>query len=78
MLVGVIARHLARNHSHDLRVGPARWVELGGLAPKVNRSCDARGATDNLARIPRAFGPLGAATWAVRRWLGLLGAVVWR
>jgi hypothetical protein len=40
VLVGVILRRITQNHSHATQVGVAEWVELAGLAPMVNHSCD--------------------------------------
>lgn len=39
-VVGVIVRRLAENYSHASQVGRFEYAELGGLAPKVNHSCD--------------------------------------
>jgi hypothetical protein len=40
VIMGVIERKLRRNHSHATQVGLNEWVQLAGLAPKVNHSCD--------------------------------------
>ena len=40
VIVGIIDHHVDRNHSHATQVGPSQYVELSGLAPKVNHSCD--------------------------------------
>ena len=40
VIVGTIARRVDRNHSHATQVGPFEYVELSGLAPKANHSCD--------------------------------------
>jgi uncharacterized protein len=40
VMIGVIERELAANHSHASQVSAERWVLHGGLVPKVNHSCD--------------------------------------
>lgn len=40
VIVGVIKRRVSANHSHATQVGPSEYVELSGLGPKANHSCD--------------------------------------
>jgi len=40
VVVGEIERKLPGNHSHATQVGSTEYVQLGGLGPKVNHSCD--------------------------------------
>ena len=40
VMVGVVQRRLAVNHSHASQVSRTEYVELGGLSSKVNHSCD--------------------------------------
>jgi uncharacterized protein len=40
VMIGVVERELAANHSHASQVSAKRWVLHGGLVPKVNHSCD--------------------------------------
>jgi hypothetical protein len=40
VVVGRIERWLSANHSHATQVGRSEYVKLGGLASKVNHSCD--------------------------------------
>jgi hypothetical protein len=39
-MVGVIKRVLDKNHSHATQLDRSTYVELAGLAAKVNHSCD--------------------------------------
>ncbi len=58
VMVGVIERRLDKNHSHATQVGRSEYVELAGLGPKANHSCDPNcgihinesGAPDMVAR----------------------------
>jgi hypothetical protein len=40
VMVGFLVGTLKENDSHATQVGPGRWARQGGLAPKVNHSCD--------------------------------------
>lgn len=40
VMVGVVQRRLAVNHSHASQVSQTEYVELAGLSSKVNHSCD--------------------------------------
>ena len=74
VMVGVILRRVTQNHSHATQVGVAEWVELAGLAPKVNHSCDpncgvrlnASGAPDLVARRPIRAGEEVTFDYAMR------------
>jgi hypothetical protein len=74
VLGGVILRRVSQNHSHATQVGMAEWVELAGLAPKVNHSCDpncgvrlnASGAPDLVARRPIRAGEEVTFDYAMR------------
>jgi hypothetical protein len=76
ILVGTIARRLTTNHSHATQVGRSAWVELGGLGPKVNHSCDPNcgirtngsGAPDLLARRPIVPGEEITFDYAMRNY----------
>jgi len=76
ILVGTIARRLTTNHSHATQVGRSAWVELGGLGPKVNHSCDPNcgirtngsGAPDLLARRPVVPGEEITFDYAMRNY----------
>ena len=58
VVVGVIVQGVQKNHSHATQVSRFGYVELAGLASKVNHSCDpncgvrtnATGAPDLIAR----------------------------
>ncbi|MCA1672889.1 MAG: SET domain-containing protein, partial [Actinobacteria bacterium] len=58
VMVAVIERRLEKNHSHATQIDEFQYVELAGLAPKVNHSCDpncgvrlnSSGAPDLIAR----------------------------
>lgn len=39
-VAGVVLQRLAENYSHASQIGAFEYVQLGGLAPMVNHSCD--------------------------------------
>ena len=64
VVVGVVARRVAKNHSHATQIGVSEYVELADLGPRVNHSCDPNcGVRLNETGMPdlvaREFIPLG-------------------
>lgn len=76
VLTGVIVRELDHNHRHASQIGEDRFVEHGGLIPKVNHSCDpncgirvnATGAHDLVARRPVVGGEEITFDYAMRNY----------
>ncbi len=76
VIVGIIERRTDSNHSHATQVGPSEYVELSGLAPKVNHSCDPNcgvrindgGAPDLVARRLIAAGAEITFDYAMRNY----------
>jgi len=76
VIVGIIERRLEKNHSHATQVGRSEYVELAGLGPKVNHSCDPNcgirindsGAPDLVARRFIARGEEVTFDYAMRNY----------
>jgi hypothetical protein len=76
VVVAEIARPVRRNHSHATQVGLTDYVELAGLASKVNHSCDPNcgvrvnesGAPDLVARRDIAAGGEITFDYAMRNY----------
>jgi len=76
VMAGEIERRLRENHSHATQVGLTEYVELAGLAPKVNHSCNPNcgvringaGAPDLVARWNIAAGEEITFDYAMRNY----------
>lgn len=76
VVVGVIVRRAEANHSHATQLGPLEFVELAGLGPKANHSCDPNcgvhangsGAPDLVARGFIASGEEVTFDYAMRNY----------
>lgn len=76
VMTGVVARRVGENHSHSTQIGRSEYVELAGLGPKVNHSCDPncgirvneRGAPDLIARRSVARGEEVTFDYAMRNY----------
>ena len=76
VMAGVIEAELDRNDAHASQVGERRFVRHGGLAPKVNHSCDpncgirlnASGAHDLISRFPIVAGQEITFDYAMRNY----------
>lgn len=76
VIVGRIERQVESNHSHATQVGPFEYVELSGLGPMANHSCDPncgirtndRGAPDLVARRAIAAGEEITFDYAMRNY----------
>ena len=76
VLVGIIERWFNENHSHATQIDASTYVQLSGLAPKVNHSCDPncgvrvndRGAPDLVARRLIAAGEEITFDYAMRNY----------
>lgn len=76
VMVGVIERRLTGNTAHATQVGRSEWVQLAGLGPMVNHSCDPNcgirmnsgGAPDLVARRAIALGEEITFDYAMRNY----------
>lgn len=76
VVIGTVARRAGRNHSHATQVSRTEYVELSGLGPKVNHSCDPNcgvrmndsGAPDLVARSFIAIGEEVTFDYAMRNY----------
>jgi hypothetical protein len=76
VMVGVIERRVTENHSHATQISRSEYVELAGLAPKVNHSCspncgvrlNGSGAYDLVARKAIAPGEEITFDYAMRNY----------